>query len=503
MGAVGPTLGRRRWRPGLRARVTTTFALGGLLLSVVMAGITDLTARQYFLHQRTVAVMRQAYVNASLLQTALRSSGTQVPQLLDEIDTLPGSLSVLDDRGQWFATSISVGRSALPAPLRTDVLAGTPATQIFDLAGTPELAVGVPVPSVHADYFEVFDLGDLDRTLSALGLTLVAAAVVTAVLGAILGRWVSGRSLRPLAEVSEVAAAIAGGQLGTRLEAANDADLASLATSFNRMADRLQARIEREARFTSDVSHELRSPLTTLSASVEVLGTHRDQLSPRARQALSLLDADLRRFRRMVDDLLEISRFDAGSAELSLDDVEAGELVRRTVAAVSGADVGKAPIPIEMAPGAEDLRLRVDKRRFERMLANLVENASAYAGGVTRITVDKGGIGTVRIAVEDHGGGIPAPERERLFERFYRGPAAGRRGTGDGTGLGLSLVAEHAHLHGGSVRIEDAPGGGARFVLELPVDGGPGGGTRRPGGGGRPGGGAERRAAEPDTAVGP
>ena len=138
--------------------------------------------------------------------------------------------------------------------------------------------VGIPIPSVHAFYFEVFDLSDLDHTLRVLGLTLFVAGVVTTILGIALGRFASVRSLRPLADVSRAAGAIAGGDLDTRLDAdAADPDLEGFTHSFNAMVDQLQERIEREARFNSDVSHELRSPLTTLAAAMEVLEADRDE----------------------------------------------------------------------------------------------------------------------------------------------------------------------------------------------------------------------------------
>jgi signal transduction histidine kinase len=453
-----------------------------------LAGITYFSARQAFVNERQSAAQHQAFVNASFVQNALKSPGADPVQTLESVDALSGSRSVLFNNGQWFNTSLSVGQSALPVSLRHLVIAGTPATQVFDLGGTPELVVGVPLTTVHATYFEVFSLDELAGTLRVLALALAAAALVTTIAGAVVGRWVSGRLLRPLAGISEAAVAIAGGELGTRVEAGDDADLKALAGSFNRMAGNLQGRIEREARFTSDVSHELRSPLTTLSASVGVLETHRGELSVQAQRALSLLEADLARFRRMVDDLLEISRFDAGSAELSLDDVSPGELVRRAVASTVpiGEDGNRQPVgfSVEVSPEVEPLRLRVDKRRFERIMANLVDNARLYGDGVSRVVVESGPVGAglgpngsrtepitaVRVAVEDHGPGVPDLARPHLFERFYRGRASGRRGSGEGTGLGLALVAEHVRLHGGSVWIEDAPGGGARFVVELPLD---------------------------------
>jgi signal transduction histidine kinase len=463
--------------------------VGAFILSGLLAGITYFSARQAFINERQSASQHQAFVNASFVQNALKASGTEVIQPLESVDALSGSRSVLFTSGQWFATSpLSVGQNSLPVSLRHLVISGTPATQVIDLGGTPELVVGVPLSTVHASYFEVFSLAELAGTLRVLALALGAAALVTTIAGAVVGRWASGRALRPLTGISEAAVAIAGGELGTRVEAGDDADLMALATSFNRMAGNLQGRIEREARFTSDVSHELRSPLTTLSASVGVLETHRGELSAQAQRALTLLEADLARFRRMVDDLLEISRFDAGSAELSLDEVSPGELVRRAVASTVpiGEDGNRqaAGFTVVVAPEVEPLRLRVDKRRFERIMANLVDNARLYGDGVSRVVVESGpnstgqgpdgqpaaSVAAVRVAVEDHGDGVPDYARPHLFERFYRGRASGRRGSSEGTGLGLSLVAEHARLHGGSVWIEDAPGGGARFVVELPLD---------------------------------
>jgi signal transduction histidine kinase len=247
-----------------------------------------------------------------------------------------------------------------------------------------------------------------------------------------------------------------------------------LTQSFNTMVDQLQERIERDARFTSDVSHELRSPLTTLSNSLNVLEAHADELTPRAQRALELLGADLRRFERMVAELLEISRSDTSSADVSLEYVDAGELVRQAVAAGTRTMPESVPPPIVWVdPVLDGSILSVDKRRFERIMANLLENAALYGGGATRVAAEHGpdrdGQATVVVAVEDHGPGVALAERRRIFERFYRGQSSGRRGASTGTGLGLALVAEHVRLLGGLVGIEDAPGGGARFTVELPV----------------------------------
>jgi two-component system, OmpR family, sensor histidine kinase MtrB len=471
--------GARLWaRLGLRARVTVMFGLGALLLSVSMGGLSYFTARHFLVSERQNASLHQAYLNAALIRSTLHAGNAGIEQLLSAADSgTAGSSSMLYVGGKWYVRSISVGHRALPVALRRLVLTGTPATQSFLLGGNPQIAVGVPIPSAGAAYFEVFDVSDLSNTLRVLTLTLFAAGLVTTVLGAVVGRSASGRSLRPLTGVSRAAVAIADGRLDTRLPAATgDPDLAGLTSSFNRMVDQLQERIEREARFTSDVSHELRSPLTTLSASLGVLEAHRDELPDRAQRALVLLGADLRRFQRMVGDLLEISRSDTGSADVSMEEVTAGELVRRSVAAnVRSLPGGVPPPAVEVNPVVADSWLTVDKRRFERVMANLLENAALYGGGATTVRAEPGpvrhdGRATIWVSVEDHGAGLSVTERSRVFERFYRGQASGQRGAGTGTGLGLALVAEHVRLNGGSVWADEAEGGGARFTVELPIE---------------------------------
>ena len=345
--------------------------------------------------------------------------------------------------------------------------------------------VGVPIPSVHAAYFEVFSLSDLNHTLRVLGLTLIGAGIVTTLIGAALGRFAGDPARSGRWSCSEVPGRRGHRQRRTRHPAQSPIRLiptwSELTTSFNAMVDELQVRIEREARFQlADVSHELRSPLTTLSASLEVLEADRDgSLPPRARRALQLLGEDLRRFQRMVGDLLEMSRVDAGSVDVFLEEVNVGELVQRAVDAGmrSLSDNGAMP-RLMLGSEVRSLRVDVDKRRFERVMANLLDNAANYGGGATAVTVaavpdgragpagnsgeaegsdrgDASSMGQVEIGVEDDGPGVNPLERTQVFERFFRGSVSGRRGTGTGTGLGLALVAEHVRLMHGSVRVED------------------------------------------------
>ena len=504
-----PTGWRRRLHIpvlGLRARVSATFALGALVVSLIMVVVIYFTSRSLIIDQQVTLLRSQALANAVALRTSL--SPTNVSLLLGSLNQ-PNSESVLYFDGLWYGTFWTGGyqtpqqaaESVLPAGLVNLVTTHQPAEQTYMRDGSPRFAIGIPIGSIPAEYFEEFDLASVQSTLHRLLGALLAAAALSTLGGAVFGRSSAGRALRPLRIVGDAARAIAGGQLSTRLESADVSELAVLASSFNRMVDQLQDRIERDARFTSDVSHELRSPLTTLAASFAVLESRVAEMPERAQLAVSLASAEMRRFQRMVGDLLEISRLDAGSVDLSLEVVRVGELVRRTVttavrdlrahglfgaprtdaamatpSAPDGAPAGDQAdesslgFPIDIPPQVENRQVMVDKRRFERIVANLLENAALYGGGPTRVAAEVAADRpAVRLSVDDAGPGIPPEERDRIFERFSRGASARRRGAGEGTGLGLALVAEHVRLHGGRVWVEPAGDQGARFVVELPL----------------------------------
>ncbi len=458
-------------RLGLRARITLAFTLSATLLSALLAATTWGLTRESIVNQRESAATTQALRNAGIVGPRLASTETDDEALratLNSLESDSASRALVRDRnGLWTNQTTAFDEKAVPRDLLQMVEGGQPARMRVAIDGEPQLLVGIPLPDVSGLYFEFVSLTDTQNALESLSASLFGATFVTTLAGAALGWWASRRTLRPLADVSIAAEAIAGGRLDTRLGAIQDPDLGVLVSSFNHMAEVLEQRIDRDGRFASDVSHELRSPLMTLSASIEVLASRRDDMPDASAQAaVDLMIADVARFKQLVEDLLEISRFDAGAARLDLSDLRPGELVHQSVAWSQSPEV-----PIDIDPALEDVVIRADKRRLVRVVANLLDNARKYGGGPTRIEILRQPSG-LAIAVEDSGPGVPEEERNLIFDRFSRGAGSSRRAGSEGVGLGLSLVVEHVALHKGRVWVEDRPDGeeGARFVVQLPID---------------------------------
>jgi two-component system, OmpR family, sensor histidine kinase MtrB len=458
------TAARRAWRPGLRWRATAAFTLGGLVLSMVLVVSTYTLARGFLISQRENTALRQAYADASYVRNGLLTAGAEPSDVINDVSPRAGTLALITIGDLSYSSGLGASRSQLPAELISAVSNGTPAITWTTVAGQQSIVVGIPLSSVSAQYFEIASVDELERTLTVLRWVLLSVGVVTAAAAALLGRAVSARVIRPLDEVAEAASAIAAGQIDTRLEPTEDPDLVAIVASFNTMVDALATRIQRETRFTADVAHELRSPLTTLVTGVALLSARRDDLPPRSQQALGIVSQELERFRRTLQDLLELARMDAASASSSQSHVQTdlAALVRHTLAD-SGRDVDLLAVD---DPGVV-LQVKVDRREVERALGNLLENAEHYGGGVVAVGI-RHDARSAYVSVDDAGPGVAAEDRERIFARFARG--SNSRGSTKGTGLGLSLVAETAHRHHGAVWCTQAPAGGARFILRLPLE---------------------------------
>ena len=458
-----------RHRLGLRFKLTISFAVGSLFLSLLVVLPVYFVIRADQVENMESAAIETARANRRTVESRL-DAGEKGDQVLATTPQPQGAQPIVRYDSEWLNLQpFEFEWRDIPAQLRTDVVAGTPSKTIADINGEIRLIVGMPFEGRATDiYYEVTPLGEEDRLLRNLGLALAGTAFLATFAGAAVGYWMAKRLLEPLREVSWAAEAIAQDQLDTRLPPADgDPDLEGLVRSFNHMAEALQGRIERDGRFASDVSHELRSPLTTIRQSIELLKSRRDDLPDDASRTLvDWLADDVNRFETLVTDLLEISRFDAGVARLEPSLIIVPEFLEAVVA-----ENCNEPIPVSYETDLENLVIEADKRRLMQILANLLTNADKYGGGATRVELAKTADG-IQIAVQDSGPGVPAADREIIFDRFSRGKTSGMRGKDKGVGLGLSLVSEHAALHGGSVWVEDRPDGecGARFVVSMPAE---------------------------------
>lgn len=461
--ALARRLIARRPRLRLRTKVSLLFGFIALVAGVSVAVVTYSFARASLLDQRTGEARTIAVRNAGRVRDLLPSATDE--ELGTYVQGLPGQQEFVQIvRGPEVVLGFPLQFAAheiLPADLRASVAAGQAATQRFSYDGHPYLGVGIVVPAAGFSYFQAFPLDSTERTLRTILLTFtVGAAIAVALFGA-AGIWTGRRLLRPLGRVTEAAEDIAAGDLHTRVAPQHDPDLAPLVTSFNDMAVAVQTRIERESRFVSDVSHEMRSPITALQAATDVLERRRDSFDDRSRQAVDVIIDQVRRFDQMVLDLLELSRLDAGAADLHLEVIDTAATCRRIAA-----HHGLADLPVEADPAAPTHAV-VDRVRFERILGNLLQNAVVHADGPTDIRLEPAAAeGFVDIVVADRGAGVDPAERQAIFGRFARGRASRHR---VGTGLGLALVAEHAQALGGEAWVEDNPGGGSRFVVRLPA----------------------------------
>jgi two-component system sensor histidine kinase MtrB len=257
---------------------------------------------------------------------------------------------------------------------------------------------------------------------------------------------------------------MAEGLLDTRLPVAGDDEFAAWAGSFNEMAEALEAKIvalseaeARERRFTANVAHELRTPLTALVGEAELLAVHAAAMPPEARRLSSLLVEDVGRLRRLTDDLLEISRLDAGTEHTQTAMLDVGAAVAALLH-----DQGWHE---RVSLTGDHVLLVTDRRRLERIVANLVGNGLTHGGGAVRVRISGDAAGAT-LEVADDGPGIPAEALPHVFDRFFK---ADRSRAAPGSGLGLAIAQENAHLLGGEITVTSEPGRGAAFALHLPV----------------------------------
>jgi signal transduction histidine kinase len=442
---------------GLRARVTLLFAGGAAMLTTSLAVVTYEIVRHSVLQERQRSAVRAAYFDAAVIRSGLNSDDADIVTALRSLDSGQTRRPLVRRDDTWYARSADDNLTqAVPTALVTTVSAGHPAVQRVRVANRPMLVVGLPLSAGDA-FYEVQSLAEAQSTLRTVGSALTGVALTATSLAALLSWSVSRRALLPLVAISEAAERVIGGDYTTRVAESTDPDLRELTRSFNDMVTQVRKRIEREQRFAADVSHEFRSPLQTLAASIRVLLNRRELLEPRSAAALDLLAAEIERFSTLVQSLLELAK---SEQPVQLNEVDLTELLHRSAA--------RNGLPEDIVRIEWALPMwRTDEQRLERVLDNLLNNARQHGGGVVEV-IARYDDEHVIVDVDDAGPGIPADERGLVFDRFGRGRAAHARGTSAGTGLGLALVAEHVSTLGGGVQILDRPGGGSRFRVRLP-----------------------------------
>ncbi|MFD5243585.1 ATP-binding protein [Amycolatopsis sp. NPDC058340] len=461
----------RPWPRGLRARLLLAFVLTTVLVAAAAGAASAGSASSSL-----VDATQQRLTKTVTDQLGALTSQLDYPPDQDALDRLRSALGpdTLVTYAALRSENGAASRLATDA-LHTEVrLRQQLVTQRLSVDGVPWLVIGTPIMITALDgtrtpsgieVYSAHDLTGVRRQTDALTRAAAIAAAATLPLSILLALLAAGGVLRPVRQLRDTARRLARGDLGARTEPKGADELAELTATVNDMAESVQMsmttmeRMRNDAkRFAADVSHELRTPLSTLTAVVEVLATTADGMEPDARESARLAITETHRLVNLVEDLMEISRFDAGTARLRLEEVDAADAVRRCLRARAWLDEVELEAP-------EGIRLLADRRRFDVIVANLVGNALRHGARPVRVRVSMSAA-TVRVEVTDHGPGLSEDVLPHVFDRFYKADT-GRART-PGSGLGLAIARENARAHGGDLGADDIPGGGARFVLELP-----------------------------------
>lgn len=482
----------RLWQRSLPFRVVLTTLSAAIVILVATGWFLMDQSSRGIIAGKTQASVAEASAVVANMQATLSATDLRTTSVSEQISRLAREAASRGQVGnQYFVvveTPISqIGTAGLAAESipdniralvgKDDGLWSTPTMIRFtdQRADEPGLVVATTLDAPgQAPYpvFFLFSTSQEQETLAvvqqatlATGVFLLAGLTATVYLIAL-------QVLRPVRAARLAAENLAAGHLEDRMAVVGTEDLSGLARSMNHMAEELDKKITQlqnlslvQQRFVSDVSHELRTPLTTIRMAAEVLHAHRSSFDAASSRSSELLSAELDRFEDLLTELLEISRFDAGAAELSIDDVDLTALARDEVSALQrlAEDAGI----VMTLDATDDCVAEVDVRRIRRILRNLITNAIEH-GERRPITVYvRGDDEAVAIAVRDHGVGMTAAESGLVFDRFWRAdPSRGRRV--GGTGLGLSISLEDARLHGGWLNAWGRPGLGAQFRLTVP-----------------------------------
>jgi two-component system sensor histidine kinase MtrB len=454
---------------GVRARLTTTI-VALVALTAIVLGVASYLFVDARLHQQVLdEAGDQARFDLSvLIPPRLDSPPTpeQVADLAAAFQARGLGTIIVPDEGDPNVDPASLQGvlETIPASVRRLVDQGQIAYSWQPVDGRPSLIIGGRSAGTGPQIWFVRNAEPIQQALDQLRVALIVGGLLVALVALVAARVVARGVLAPVDVASRAAVRIERGDLSARVPVTSRDEFGVWADRFNRMADsleetivRLEAAQAQNRRFVADVAHELRTPTTALVAEASLLRGHLDSLPADARRTGELVVHDIGRLRALVEDLMELSRFDAAGEEVRVEPVDLTRLLRDVAAARHRDAVLEIP----------DGRVVVDSdpRRLERIIGNLLDNAREHAPGavvVVRLTTDGD---VVRIAVLDRGPGVPPDRLGRIFDRFYMADPS-RRG---GSGLGLAIAAEHATLLGGDLRARNRDGGGLEVELILPV----------------------------------
>ncbi|MFE0414746.1 two-component system sensor histidine kinase AfsQ2 [Streptomyces tendae] len=502
-GARGLAAARKGFWSGLRftslrLRLVLVFGLVALTAAVSASGIAYWLNREAVLTRTQDAVLRDFEQEMQNRAGALPEHPTQ-----DEVQHTAGQManssqrfSVLlvaegTDGGAVYGSSGGLGGFALsdvPESLRTAVNKEQKVTsankhpyhlywQRITDDDTPYLVAGTRVIGGGPTGYMLKSLEPEAKDLNSLAWSLGIATALALLGSALLAQALATTVLKPVHRLGVAARRLGEGKLDTRLRVSGTDELADLSRTFNSAAENLEKRVadmagreQASRRFVADMSHELRTPLTALTAVTEVLEEELEyagegdgeggSFDPMVEPAVRLVVSETRRLNDLVENLMEVTRFDAGTARLVLDDVDVADQITACIDARAWLDA----VELDAERG---IHARLDPRRLDVILANLIGNALKHGGSPVRVSVARADDEVV-IRVRDNGPGIPEDVLPHVFDRFYKASAS--RPRSEGSGLGLSIAMENAHIHGGGITAENAAQGGAVFTLRLPQD---------------------------------
>ena len=454
---------------GVRARLTITI-VALVVLTAAVLGIGSYLFVDSSLHRqaRDDGAAQARFDLSVIAPSRLTAAPTrdEVAKLAQDF-TFRGLDTIIDagpDKPFSSPSSLAGTLETLPAGLLQLVDQGQMAYAWLTVGGRPSLVVGGRSSGSGPAIYFIHDETALEQTLDQLRLALGVGALVLAILAIVAARFLARGVLAPVEAASRAAEQIEGGDLSARVPVTSDDEFGTWAEQFNRMAatldgtiGRLEAAQDQNRRFVADVSHELRTPVSALVAEASILRDHLDDLPAASRRAGELIVEDIARLRTLVEELMELSRFDAETEEVQVQPVDLGRLIR-DVAATRNRDA-----VLEMPD--DRVVIESDPRRLERILTNLLENAREHAPGALVVVRLRATAERVEITVADRGPGVPPDRLDRIFDRFFMADPS-RRG---GSGLGLAIASEHAALLGGRLRTRNRDGGGLAIELILPV----------------------------------